>query len=89
VLVQLRGYVDLARWLYFDFQPSDACRLATWRHDIFRRRVIRQKNGAGTFYTLHTSRSSGGILLTNEELPRVGRRVATSRSSREISTKNV
>ena len=31
VLVQLRGYVDLARWLYFDFQPSDACRLAKLR----------------------------------------------------------
>ena len=44
---------------------------AVWRHDLFMRRVIRQKIGADTFYTLHTSRSSGGILLTNEELPRV------------------
>jgi hypothetical protein len=33
--------------------------------------VIRQKNGADTFYTLHTSRSSGDLFLTNEELPRV------------------
>ena len=58
-------------WL-FDFQPSDACRLATLR--LLRRRVIRQKNGADTFYTLHTSRSSGGLLLTNEELRHVASR---------------
>ena len=36
--------------------------------------MIRQKNGADTFYTLHTSRSSGDLLLTNEELPRVASR---------------
>jgi hypothetical protein len=36
--------------------------------------VIRQKNGADTLYTLHTSRSSGDLLLTNEELPRVASR---------------
>ena len=47
---------------------------AVWRHDIFRRRVIRQKNGADTFYTLHTSRSSGALLLTNEEQLRVASR---------------
>jgi len=40
-------------WL-FDFQ---ARMRAVWRHDVFRRRVIRQKNGADTLYTLHTSRS--------------------------------
>jgi hypothetical protein len=28
--------------------------------------VIRQKNGADTLYTLHTSKSSGDLLLTNE-----------------------
>jgi hypothetical protein len=56
-------------------QPSDACRLATLRlYVYFRRRVIRQKNGADTLYTLHTSRSSGDPLLTNEELPRVASR---------------
>ena len=60
-------------WL-FDFQTRMR---AVWRHDVFRRRVIRQKNGADTLYTLHTSRSSGDQLLTNEELPRVAsRRVA-------------
>ena len=47
---------------------------AVWRHDLFRRRVIRQKNGADTFYTPHTSRSSSNLLLTNEELPRVASR---------------
>ena len=57
-------------WL-FDFQ---ARMRAVWRHDVFRRRVIRQKNGADTLYTLHTSRSSGDLLLTNEELPRVASR---------------
>ena len=36
--------------------------------------MIRQKNGADTFYTLHTSRSSGGLLLTNEELRHVASR---------------
>ena len=36
--------------------------------------MIRQKNGADTLYTLHTSRSSGDLLLTNEELPRVASR---------------
>jgi hypothetical protein len=36
--------------------------------------VIRQKNGADTLYTLHTSRISGDLLLTNEELPRVASR---------------
>jgi len=36
--------------------------------------VIRQKNGADTLYTLHTSKSSGDLLLTNEELPRVASR---------------
>ena len=36
--------------------------------------MIRQKNGADTLYTLHTSRSSGDPLLTNEELPRVAYR---------------
>jgi len=47
---------------------------ALWRTYVFRRRVIRQKNGADTFYTLHTSRSSGDLLLTNEQLPRVASR---------------
>jgi hypothetical protein len=36
--------------------------------------VIRQKNGADTLYALHTSRSSGDLLLTNEKLPRVASR---------------
>ena len=36
--------------------------------------MIRQKNGADTLYTLHTSRSSGDLLLTNEELTRVASR---------------
>jgi len=36
--------------------------------------VIRQKNGADTLYTLHTSRISGDLLLTNEELLRVASR---------------
>jgi hypothetical protein len=36
--------------------------------------VIRQKNGADTLYTLHTSRSSDDLLLTNEELLRVASR---------------
>ena len=36
--------------------------------------MIRQKNGADTLYTLHTSRSSGDLLLTNKELPRVASR---------------
>ena len=36
--------------------------------------MIRQKNGADTLYALHTSRSSGDLLLTNEELPRVASR---------------
>ena len=57
-------------WL-FDFQ---ARMRAVWRHDVFRRRVIRQKNGADTPYTLHTSRSSGDLLLTNEELRHFGRK---------------
>ena len=57
-------------WL-FDFQ---ARMRAVWRHDVFRRRVIRQKNGADTLYTLHTSRSSGYLFLNNEELPRVASR---------------
>ena len=43
-------------WL-FDFQPFRM--RAVWRHYVFRRRVIRQKNGADTLYTLHTSRISG------------------------------
>jgi len=43
--------------------------------------VIRQKNGADTLYTQHTSRSSGDLLLTNEELPRVA-------SRRRIQVKN-
>ena len=57
-------------WL-FDFQ---ARMRAVWRNDVFRRRVIRQKNGADTFYTLHTSRISGDLLLTNEKLPGVASR---------------
>ena len=36
--------------------------------------MIRQKNGADTLYTLHTRRSSGDLLLINEELPRVASR---------------
>ena len=36
--------------------------------------MIRQKNGADTLYALHTSRSSGDLLLTNEKLPRVASR---------------
>ena len=57
-------------WL-FDFQ---ARMRAVWRHYVFRRRVIRQKNGADTLYTPHTSRRSGDLPLTNEELPRVASR---------------
>ena len=57
-------------WL-FDFQTRMR---AVWRYDVFRRSVIRQKNGADTFYTLHTSSSSGDLLLTNEELPCVASR---------------
>ena len=37
-------------------------------------RVIRQKNGMDTLYTLHTSRGSGDAVLTNEKLPRVASR---------------
>ena len=58
-------------WL-FDFQPVRM--RAVWRHCVFRRRVIGQKNGADTLYTLHTSRISGDLLLTNEYLPRVASR---------------
>jgi hypothetical protein len=47
---------------------------AVWQNYVFRRRVIRQKNGADTLYALHTSRSSGDLLLTNEKLPRVASR---------------
>ena len=36
--------------------------------------MIRQKNGADTLYMLRTSRSSGDLLLTNDELPRVASR---------------
>ena len=62
-------------WL-FDFQTRmRAVTLAT-THYVFRRRVIRQKkvNGADMLYTLHTSRSSGDLLPTNEELPSVASR---------------
>ena len=58
--------------------------LPRWRHDVFMTRVIRQKNGIGTFYTLHTSRGSGDEVLTNEKLPRVasrGREVGKSRQT--------
>ena len=49
--------------------------MATLRlYVYFRRRVIRQKNGADTLYTLHTSKISGDLLLTNEKLPRVASR---------------
>ena len=57
---------------------------AVWRYDVFMTRVIRQKNGIGTFYTLHTSRGSGDEVLTNEKLPRVasrGREVGKSRQT--------
>ena len=47
---------------------------AVWRHDVFMTRVIRQKNGMDTFYTLHTSTGSGDAVLTNEKLPRVASR---------------
>ena len=47
---------------------------AVWRHDVFMTRVMRQKNGIDTFYTLHTSRGSGDAVLTNEKLPRVASR---------------
>ena len=47
---------------------------AVWRHDVFMTRVIRQKNGIDTLYTLHTSRGSGDAVLTNEKLPRVASR---------------
>ena len=46
--------------------------------------MIRQKNGADTLYTLHTSSSSGDLLLTNEELPRV----ASRRREVQISGQN-
>ena len=58
--------------LLFDFLLTFSLRMrAVWRHDVFGRRVIRQKNGAATLYTPHTGKSSGDLLLTNEELPRV------------------
>jgi len=57
-------------WL-FDFQTRMR---AVWRHAVFRRRVIHQKNGAATFYTPRAGKSPGDLLLTNEELPRVASR---------------
>jgi len=45
-----------------------------WRHDVFMKRVIHEKNGTDMFYTLRTSRSSGDAVLTNEKLPRVASR---------------
>ena len=47
---------------------------AVWRHDVFITRVIRQKNGNDTLYTLRTSSGSGDAVLTNEKLPRVASR---------------
>ena len=47
---------------------------AVWRHDVFITRVIRQKNGNDTLYTLRTSSGSGDAVLTNEKLPRVALR---------------
>ena len=55
----------------FDFQTRMR---AVWRHDVFMTRVIRQKNGIDTLYTLRTSRGSGDAVLTNEKLPRVASR---------------
>jgi hypothetical protein len=63
-------------WL-FDFLLTFSLRMrAVWRHGVFRRRVIyiHQKNGAATLYTPRTGKSSGDLLLTNEELPRVASR---------------
>ena len=71
-------------WL-FDFLLTFSLRMRVpfrvWRHDIFRseetceiRHNRANENGAYTFYTLRTSRSSGDLLLTNEELPRVALR---------------
>jgi hypothetical protein len=45
-----------------------------WRHDVFMKPVIHEKNGTDMFYTLRTSRSSGDAVLTNEKLPRVASR---------------
>ena len=62
-------------WL-FDFQTRMR---AVWRHGVFMTRVIRQKNGIDTLYTLRTSSGSGDAVLTNEKLQRVasrGREVA-------------
>ena len=47
---------------------------AVWRHDVFMTRMIRQKNGIDTLYTLDTSRGAGDAVLTNEQLPRVASR---------------
>ena len=41
---------------------------AVWRHDVFITRVIRQKNGIGTLYTLRTRRGLGDAVLTLENL---------------------
>ena len=57
---------------------------AVWRHDVFITRVIRQKNGNDTLYTLRTSSGSGDAVLTNEKLPRVAlrrREVVNSRQN--------
>ena len=71
-------------WL-FDFQTRMR---AVWRHDVFRRRVIRQQNGADTLYTLHTSRSSGDLLLTNEKLQAVQRVASRRRAKSRFPDKN-
>ena len=50
----------------------------------FMTRVIRQKNGIDTLYTLRTSSGSGDAVLTNEKLLRV----ASRRREVQISGQN-
>eukprot|EP00964_Phaeocystis_antarctica_P096490 scaffold62761_cov75-Phaeocystis_antarctica.AAC.1 len=58
------------RWL-FDFQTRMR---ADWRRDVLMIRVIRQKKGIATFYTLRTSSGSGNAVLADRKLTRVASR---------------
>ena len=58
------------RWL-FDFQTRMR---ADWRRDVLMIRVIRQKKGIDTFYTLRTSSGSGNAVLADRKLTRVASR---------------
>jgi len=62
-------------WL-FDFQTRMR---AVWQHDVFRRRVIRQKNGADD--ALHATHKQELSRPTPDQRGAAARRVATSRST--------